>query len=276
MRMNLSPPDPITLLVASLLSIFSLLLAFPPAAKAQTLPAALPHPPLQQQFAGDPTPPSHPLSTSFSSVTTTQPAVIRYAPIGDSYSIGEGASATESWPARLAQHLTTNGNGRTVRLVANPSRTGWTTQQAIDLELPVWRAARPEFASLQIGVNDWVQGVNEITFQQRLRLLLDEMQKVLPASNRLFLVTIPDFSVTPTGARYSGGRDIARGLTAFNEIIRHEAATRGLTCVDVFPLSQKMKNDPALVAPDGLHPSAKEYALWEKLIYPEAQRMLGP
>lgn len=199
-------------------------------------------------------------------------ATIRYAAIGDSYSIGEGASERESWPAQLARHLTATGTG--VTLVANPSRTGWTTQQAIDEELPVWVAARPEFASVQIGVNDWVQGVEAKTFQHRLALLLDEMQKILPETNRLFLMTIPDFSVTPTGAMYSSGRDIARGLAEFNGIIKQEGAARGLNVVDIFGLSQKMKNDSILTAPDGLHPSAREYALWEEMIFPVAQKLL--
>jgi acyl-CoA thioesterase I len=199
-------------------------------------------------------------------------AKIRYAAIGDSYSIGEGASEQESWPALLARHLTAAGTG--VGLVANPSRTGWTTQMAIDAELPVWRAARPEFASVQIGVNDWVQGADARTFQRRLAVLLDAMQKVLPDTNRLFLVTIPDFSVTPTGAMYSGGRDIAAGLAEFNGIIKAAAVARGLKVVDVFALSQKMKDDPTLMARDGLHPSAKEYALWEAMIFPVAQKLL--
>jgi lysophospholipase L1-like esterase len=202
----------------------------------------------------------------------TARAEIRYAAIGDSYSIGEGAAPGESWPARLARHLTASGVN--VALVANPSRTGWTTQQAIDEELPVWRAANPEFASVQIGVNDWVQGVAAGTFHQRLVQLLNAMQKVLPDTNRLFLVTIPDFSVTPTGPMYSGRRDIARGIAEFNNIIKQEAAARKLKVVDVFALSRKMRNDASLIARDGLHPSAKEYGLWEEMIFPVAQKLL--
>src|SRR5712692_9201248 len=89
---------------------------------------------------------------------------IRYAAIGDSYSIGEGASPDESWPALLTRHL--NAQGLHVDLVANPSRTGWTTQQAIDLELPIFLGLKPNFATLQIGVNDWVQGVDAETFRK--------------------------------------------------------------------------------------------------------------
>src|SRR5438270_6257284 len=79
---------------------------------------------------------------------------IRYVAIGDSYSIGEGATPNESWPAVMTQHL--NEKGLHVDLVANPSRTGWTTKDAIDRELPIFIKSNPTFATLLIGVNDWV------------------------------------------------------------------------------------------------------------------------
>jgi lysophospholipase L1-like esterase len=197
---------------------------------------------------------------------------IRYAAIGDSYSIGEGASPDESWPAVLTRHL--NAQGLQVDLVANPSRTGWTTQQAIDHELPVFVAAKPNFATLQIGVNDWVQGADAETFRKRFVALVDRMLEVLPNKNRLLIVTIPDFGVTPTGPRYAGGRNISNGILSFNKIIAEEAMNRGLRVVDVFPLSKKMGNDRSLVAVDGLHPSAKEYAEWEKIIFPVVFELL--
>jgi lysophospholipase L1-like esterase len=199
-------------------------------------------------------------------------ALIRYVAIGDSYSIGEGASPEQSWPAILTRHL--KAEGVDVDLVANPSVTGWTTQQAIDRELPVFIQSKPGFATLQIGVNDWVQSVNEITFRNRFVSVVDQMLAILPNKNRLLIVTIPDFGVTPTGGRYARGRDISNGLTRFNEIIIDEAKKRGLKVVDVFPMSKAMKNDPSLVALDGLHPSAKEYAEWEKLIFPVALQLL--
>ena len=190
---------------------------------------------------------------------------IRYVAIGDSYSIGEGASPNESWPALLTRHL--NDKGLHVDLVANPSRTGWTTQQAIDRELPIFVDSKPNFATLQIGVNDWVQGIDAETFRKHFVVLANRMLEVLPSKNRLLVVSIPDFGVTPTGPRYARGRNISEGIAAFNKIVSEEAAKRGLRVVDVFPISKKMRDDPSLVAPDGLHPSAKEYAEWEKIIF---------
>src|SRR6266480_6384504 len=197
---------------------------------------------------------------------------IRYAVIGDSYSCGEGATPKESWPSLLTQHL--KSGGVDVDLVSNPSVTGWTTKDAIDRELPKFIRSNPNFATLLIGVNDWVQGVDETTFRNRFSYLLDQMLAVLPNKKHLLVVTIPDFGVTPTGPKYARGRNIHEGILRFNQVVTEEARKRGLEVVDIFPLSKKMGQDKSLVAKDGLHPSAKEYAMWEKIISPAALELL--
>ena len=202
----------------------------------------------------------------------TNPEKIRYAVIGDSYSCGEGAKPGESWPSLLTQHL--KAQGLNVDLVSNPSVTGWTAKDAIDKELPKFVNSNPNFATLLIGVNDWVQGVDELSFRNRLSYLVDSMLAVLPNKKRLLVVTIPDFGVTPSGHKYSRGRNIHEGIMQFNRIVTEEARKRGLAVVDIFPLSKKMGEDKSLVAKDGLHPSAKAYAEWEKIIFPAALELL--
>ena len=197
---------------------------------------------------------------------------IRYAVVGDSYSCGEGAKPSESWPALLTQHLKTQGLD--VDLVSNPSVTGWTTKDAIDKELPKFVSSNPNFATLLIGVNDWVQNVDETAFRNRVSYLLDSMLAILPNKKRLLIVTIPDFGVTPTGPKYAHGRNIHEGIANFNKIVTEEARKRGLSVVDIFPVSKKMGHDKSLVAKDGLHPSARAYAEWEKLIFPAALELL--
>ena len=197
---------------------------------------------------------------------------IRYAAIGDSYTIGEGVSEEKSWPSLLTKHL--QKEGIDIELIANPSRTGWTTKDAIDYELPVYKSSKLNFATLLIGVNDWVQGISKEEFRKRLAFLIDEMLKELPNNGRLLIVTIPDFSAAPNGNFYSNGRDISNGILEFNNIIKEEAKKRNLKVVDIFNLSKGMSNDRTLVARDGLHPSAKEYALWEKEIFPAALEIL--
>ena len=198
---------------------------------------------------------------------------IRYIAIGDSYTICEGVSREKSWPALLTKHL--QKNGILIKLVANPSVTGWTTQQAIDNELPLYESLNPDFATLLIGVNDWVQGVSEDKFRKNLVYLIENMQQVLSNPQTLLLITIPDFSASPNGQKYANGRNISEGIAKFNTIIKQEAAVRALSVVDIYPISKDMKDNPVLIAPDGLHPSEKEYALWEEHIFPLAQQLLS-
>lgn len=199
---------------------------------------------------------------------------LRYIALGDSYTICTGTNTTaEQWPEILAGHL--RNAGIPVELVSNPSRNGFSTQNLIDNELPLLKNGSYDFATLLIGVNDWVRDVDTKTYQKNLSYIVDEIQKTLPHKSKLILITIPDFGVTPKGALYSRGRDISKGITEFNDIIKAEAKKRGLVCVDIFPLSKGMLHHQDLVAADGLHPSAKEYALWEALIFPEAKKIVS-
>jgi len=202
--------------------------------------------------------------------TAPESAHIRFIALGDSYTICEGASWEESWPVTLTEKL--SNAGIPIQLVANPSRTGWTTQDLIEKELPVFDSSSPTFATLLIGVNDWVQGVTMESYRINLCFIIDHVQKKI--GNKLLLITIPDFSVTPEGPKYSKGRNIPEGLQQFNLIIKDEAKKRNLECVDIFPASLEMKDNPLLIAADGLHPSSGEYALWEKLIFPAAYKIL--
>lgn len=214
------------------------------------------------------------LSCTFEQNTGTviKSGTIKYIALGDSYTICEGSDISESWPKLLTQHL--NEKGIPVELIANPSVTGYTTQNLIEQELPLFKKSKVDFVTLLIGVNDWLRGVDTAMFAQNFAYILNEIEKEILNKKQILIITIPDFGVTPTGARYSGGRDISKGIAEFNAIILKEAAKRNLKTVDIFELSKGMKNDASLVAKDGLHPSANEYALWEKLILPVATNIL--
>lgn len=194
-------------------------------------------------------------------------AAPRYFPIGDSYTIGQSIPASGNFPNQLAQALT-------LTVVANLSRTGWTSQQAIDAELPAFEKAKPDFATLLIGVNDWVQRVPLPRFQRNLQILLDRMSKALPSSQRLVVLTVPDFSASFSGGQFGGGRDISAGIAAVNAVVQAEASKRHLPCVDLFALSQAAKGKRELFADDGLHPSALQYSQWVAKMLPEARKAL--
>ncbi|HEX8515873.1 MAG TPA: SGNH/GDSL hydrolase family protein [Bacteroidia bacterium] len=212
------------------------------------------------------------IMVSMLNVPLVEKAPARYVALGDSYTIGTGTTEENSWPVLLTEHL--RENKVEVELVANPSRNGWTTRDVITRELPVFESSKATFVTLLIGVNDWVQGVDAGTFQKNLVSIIEKVQAKLPVKSNLVLITIPDFGVTETGARYSGGRNISEGIATFNKIIIAEANKRNLKTVDLFLVSKEMGKDRSLVAADGLHPSSKEYAVWEKLIYPVVYELL--
>lgn len=199
-------------------------------------------------------------------------AVERYVALGDSYTIGEGARTDQAWPNLLTAHL--QEQGISIALVANPSVSGWTTTQLIDRELPIFEASQPTFATLLIGVNDWVQGTLPMEYADKLVHILDRVQAVLPDARKLILLTIPDFSAAPEASKYGRERDITQGIAAFNEIIEEQAALRSLPVIDIFGLSRELCGRQ-FISSDGLHPSAIAYGRWEQLIYPVALSLLS-
>jgi len=207
----------------------------------------------------------------FSIAQNTDP--IRYVALGDSYTICEGVNTNECWPNVLTKHLSKKDVD--VTLVANPSVSGYTSQQLIDNEMAVFAKSEANFATVLIGANDWVKGVNIGIYESNLTYIVETLLETL-SSDRLFLITIPDFSATPTGAEYSKGRDISAGISEFNEIIKKTGTMYGVTVIDIFPTTQAMKGKSDLVSADGLHPSAQEYLLWEGIIYPHVYEALKP
>jgi acyl-CoA thioesterase I len=207
-------------------------------------------------------------------INAQSPKPLRYIAFGDSYTICTGTkNMAEQWPTLLTKHL--NAAKLSTKLIANPSHNGFSTEDVINNELPLLKNDSLDLATLLIGVNDWVRSVDIKVFQKNLVFIMNTIQKKLTKKQNLILITIPDFGVTPQGSLYGSGRDIASGIAEFNAIIKAEAKKRGLVCVDIFATTQAMKDNKDLIADDGLHPSAKEYALWEQMIFKGVQTLLS-
>jgi len=192
------------------------------------------------------------------------PDEITYLPLGDSYTIGQSVSEDERWPNQLVNTL--SNIGKHVKIIDNPSVTGYTTQNLIDRELPLVAKEKPDFVTIQIGVNDYVQGVDTATFTKNLDYIITTVQSKLSKPENLMLVTIPDYGKTPTGAQFGSPESSEAGVKAFNAIITSLGAKYNIPVADVFSVSQQVVKDPSLIAPDGLHPSGKQYAAWTEII----------
>lgn len=207
----------------------------------------------------------------FSSLAFAHPPV--YLPLGDSYTICEGLEENERWPNLLHQMM--KEENTPVELAFNPSKTGYTTNDLIKKELPYLYSSKPDIVTLLIGVNDYVQGYDTADFHQNLTYILNEIQKTIKYKTHIILITIPDYSVTPAGKNYARGRNVPADLGVWNNIIKKEALSRELVCIDIFSTTQKMKDDASLVSADQLHPSAKEVAIWAGMIEQEFRKIVG-
>ncbi|MEA2609582.1 MAG: hypothetical protein QOJ75_1825 [Chloroflexota bacterium] len=203
-------------------------------------------------------------------------APLRYVALGDSYTIGTSVASAESWPARLVRALDA-GAGMTapLELVANLGVNGCTSAELVRDQLPRLPAFGPEFASLQIGVNDVVQGLSADTYDANLRTTFEALLARLPA-DRLVTIAIPDYTVTPHGADYGDPLQQRREIAAFNTIMARQSGERGVRHVDIVDLSLRAAGDRALVAADGLHPSGTQYGLWVARIAPVVAELLNP
>jgi lysophospholipase L1-like esterase len=162
--------------------------------------------------------------------------------------------------------------------VADPvivARTGWTTDElsnGID-------AARPAgsfgLVTLLIGVNNQYRNRSTDEYRTQFRALLARAISFADSkASRVIVLSIPDWGVTP----FALGRDrtrIATEIDAFNAINRDETVRAGARYVDIAPMSRRAAAENALVAGDGLHPSAAMYAEWAALALPVAVEALG-
>jgi acyl-CoA thioesterase-1 len=200
---------------------------------------------------------------------------LRYAALGDSYTIGTSVDPSSSWPTQLVEALARGvGSSAALQLVANLGVNGYTSGQLIRDELPELDRLRPEFASLLIGVNDVVRGIPAASYEANLRTIFNALRSRLPV-NRIVTVAIPDYTVTPRGADYGDPGGQSREIVAFNAIMERLSVDRGIRYVDTFDLSLRAAQDRSLVAADGLHPSGAQYALWVERIAPVVADLLA-
>jgi len=192
---------------------------------------------------------------------------IRYVALGDSYTFGQEVVKQDGWPEVLTRDL--QEHGVKIKLAANLAGTGKATNEVVSEQLPELDRLNPNFVTLLVGANDVNRGYSSDSFAKNLTIILDRLK-----NKKVLLVTTPDFSATPKGKTFGDAKFNSSEVQKFNKILVDEATKRGLRVVDIFFLSQEMAKDESLMTGDRLHPSAKEYQLWEKEIFPVAIELL--
>lgn len=207
-------------------------------------------------------------------------APVAYLALGDSYTIGESVAEEGRWPVQLAAALRAEGIAIDGRDATDPriiATTGWTTDElsaAIDAAEPVGRDWG--LVSLLIGVNNQYRGREVEDYAPEFSALLERAIGFAGGrADRVFVLAIPDWGTTPFAAR--SGRDtaaIARELDAYNATAARICRERGVAFIDIAPLSRARGAEPAMLADDGLHPSAAMYAEWARLALPVVRDLL--
>lgn len=197
---------------------------------------------------------------------------LTYLALGDSYTIGEAVGLRESFPYQTVALL------RAQKLaVAAPeiiATTGWTTD-----ELAAGIAAHhflPQYdvVSLLVGVNNQYRGRTLENYREEFKdLLAQAIRFAGNKKNRVFVLSIPDYGVTPF-AKDRNPQKIGTELDAYNAAAKEICTGEGVAFLDLGSGFRKAATDSQLVASDGLHPSGIAYREWAEALAKAVQNAL--
>ncbi|WP_245546001.1 SGNH/GDSL hydrolase family protein [Marivirga tractuosa] len=201
---------------------------------------------------------------------------LSYLALGDSYTIGEAVDVAKTWPKVLSDNL--KNRGIELQLDRMIATTGWTTDELLEAieEDSVIKNTEYNLVSLLIGVNNQYRGYGTQQYEEEFELLLRKAIKLAGKKvDRVFVVSIPDYGVTPFAIESNKNTDlIAKELHEYNSIAKNISDQYGVKFFDITPISLKAIWDEDFIAKDKLHPSAKMYAEWVEYIAPGVYQLL--
>jgi lysophospholipase L1-like esterase len=191
---------------------------------------------------------------------------LSYLALGDSYTIGEAVPASQSFPYLLATELTIQNHPVTTpKIIAT---TGWTTDELISaISHSGITDKKFDIVTLLIGVNDQYQHLSRDNYRVKFQQVLNTAINFAKGNkNRVFVLSIPDWGVTP----FAAGQDniIGPQIDQFNAINKQISITAGVNYLDITGISRQAANDRDMIAADGLHPSVKMYLAWVAQLSP--------
>jgi lysophospholipase L1-like esterase len=196
--------------------------------------------------------------------------------LGDSYTIGEAVDEQKRFPMQAVALLKKEGlQFSTPEIIA---KTGWTTDElAIAIKEKNLRK-KFDFVTLLIGVNNQYRGRDAANYRKEFRDLLNTAIEFADGNaNHVFVLSIPDWGVTPFGNKdLRGEKTIGLEIEFFNAINKEETLKAKARYIDITPVSKEAKNKPALLAFDGLHPSGEMYQYWANLLAEDMRKAIAP
>ena len=183
--------------------------------------------------------------------------------LGDSYTIGEGLPLHESFPYQLLQLLRADGHSFHAPEIIE--QNGWTTFELKDHLTHTLLLDKYDFVTLLIGVNNQYRNLSAKDYQNDFEFLLNKAVRLANLPANVVVISIPDWGITP----FAEGRDatvIAKEINDFNYVNKEITDRNEVHYVNITPGTREAANDLSLLASDKLHPSAKAYKQWAKLV----------
>ncbi|MFV1885373.1 MAG: SGNH/GDSL hydrolase family protein [Balneola sp.] len=197
---------------------------------------------------------------------------IKYLALGDSYTIGESVPESMRWPVQLTDSL--SGSGIELADLKIIAKTGWTTAELQEGISRTEVSPPYDLVSLLIGVNNQYRGYDIGIYRTEFRELLEQsIQFAGGDSSKVFVVSIPNYGVTPFG-QSRGENRIRTELLEYDAIAKQIASEYGIPFINITPISEDAKKDMSLIAEDELHPSGKMYSLWVHEMLPTVRSLL--
>lgn len=180
--------------------------------------------------------------------------------MGDSYTVGEQVRLGESFPYQTIQILRDQGfDFYAPEIVAV---TGWTTGELTANINSIELLASYNYVSLLIGVNNQYRGNSVEDFEFEFENLVQKALHFVQGNEQnVFIISIPDWSVTPFAAERDNNA-IANSIDEFNLVCEKIARKYVVHFIDNAKDYREYGSFEEFLAPDKLHPSAKVYEKW--------------
>lgn len=213
---------------------------------------------------------------NFHTAMTKKPAKTMLC-LGDSYTIGESVAESERFPNQTVKLLDKHEvHFSTPHIIA---KTGWTTDELKHAIAEANVSGAFDAVTLLIGVNNQYRSYDHEQYKREFKELLDIAIKYAGGNpDHVFVVSIPDYGVTPFGHNDAKGRSatgIGSEIDEYNAIAKEITAKEKAHFTDITPFSKKAATDATLIANDNLHPSGRMYAGWADLLEKEMFKVYG-
>jgi len=189
-------------------------------------------------------------------VSGASEAPIEIAVLGDSLALGTGASDSARGFAFDVYHslaITHPGSE-----ITNYAIGGSTAADVLRLQVGRLRERRADFAIVCVGGNDVARGVDPESFARSYDALLGAIRRTAPRTH-IIAVGVPNVAISPLFADHAS--QIRRLAVEDDRAVREAAAKHGADYVDLFAVTNGLRDPAVFLSADRFHPSDSGHAV---------------